>query len=170
MRAPASTQTLVRNRESADRRWFAGGGVHTWLATSEDTAGAFLLCDMEMAQGKATPLHTHPADETLVVLQGELIVHLDGVEHAVRTGGLAIAPAGVPHAFLVSTGPARILCLHTPGSCEAFYLGASDPIDAETTNGVVDIDRIAASARDNGGIELLGPPPFVSASAVVPAP
>ena len=165
MRAPASTQTLVRNSESADRRWFAGGGVHTWLATSDDTGGAFFLCEMEMAQGKATPLHTHPVDETLIVLDGELIVHLDGVDHRVRGGGLAIAPAGVPHAFLVSSGPARMLCLHTPGSCEAFYLGASDPIDGDTTTGVVDFDRIAASARDNGGIELLGPPPFAAPAA-----
>lgn len=160
MSAPTTTSTLVRNLESGDRRWFAGGGVHTWLATAEDTGGTFLLCEMEMAQGKATPLHTHPADETLIVLEGELLIHLDGVEHTVRPGGLAIAPAGVPHAFLVSSGPARMLCLHTPGTCEAFYLGASDPIDAGTTTGVVDFDRIAASARENGGIELLGPPPF----------
>ena len=162
MSAQATARTLVRNVEAADRRWFAGGGVHSWLATSADTAGAFLLCEMTMEQGKVTPLHTHPADETLVVLEGELVLHLDGTEHTVRTGGLAIAPAGVPHAFLVSAGPARMLCLHTPGTCEAFYLGASDPIDAATTTGVVDFDRIAASARENGGIELLGPPPFAA--------
>jgi quercetin dioxygenase-like cupin family protein len=160
MSTPVTSRTLVRNVESADRRWFAGGGVHTWLATADDTAGTFLLCEMTMDHGKATPLHTHPADETLIVLEGELLLHLDGAEHTVRAGGLAIAPAGVPHAFLVSAGPARMLCLHTPGTCEAFYLGASDPIDATTTTGVVDFDRIAASARDNGGIELLGPPPF----------
>ena len=160
MSAQTSTPTLVRNAGSFDRRWFAGGGVHTWLAKSEDTAGTFLLCEMAMQEGKATPLHTHPADETLIVLEGELVLHLDGVEQTVRAGGLAIAPAGVPHAFLVSAGPARMLCLHTPGTCEAFYLGASDPIDAATTTGVVDFERVGASARDNGGIELLGPPPF----------
>lgn len=160
MSAHATAGAVVRNVESADRRWFAGGGVHTWLAGAEDTAGAFLLCEMVMAQGKATPLHTHPAAETLIVLEGELVVHLDGAEHTVRAGGLAIAPAGVPHAFLVSAGPARMLCLHTPGTCEGFYLGASDPIDASTTTGVVDFDRVLASGRDNGGFELVGPPPF----------
>ena len=55
-----------------------------------------------------------------------------------------------------------MLCLHTPGTCEAFYLGASEPIDATTSTGVVDFDRIAASARAHGGIALLGPPPFSS--------
>ncbi|MFC7487120.1 cupin domain-containing protein [Knoellia sp. CPCC 206453] len=165
MSAPTTATTLVRNVESAERRWFAGGGVHTWLAKAQDTGGTFLLCEMTMDQGKATPLHTHPADETLIVLEGELVLHLDGAEQSVRAGGVAIAPAGVPHAFLVTTGPARMLCLHTPGTCEAFYLGASEPIDAMTTTGVVDFDRVAMSARANGGIELLGPPPFTQPSA-----
>ena len=162
MNAHARTRGMIRDRDTADRRWFAGGGVHTWLATAADTAGAYLLCEMEMDEGKATPLHTHPADETLIVLDGELVLHLDGEEHRVGAGGIALAPAGVPHAFLVASGPARVLCLHTPGTCEAFYLGASDPIDQATTTGVVDFDRVAASARDNGGIELLGPPPFTT--------
>jgi len=165
MSAQAETRPLIRNHGSAERRWFAGGGVHTWLATASDTAGAFLLCEMEMEQGKATPLHTHPADETLIVLQGELTLHLAGAEHRVGAGGIAIAPAGIPHAFLVSSGPARMLCLHTPGTCEAFYLGASDPIDSITTTGIVDFDRVADSARAHGGIELLGPPPFTASAA-----
>lgn len=165
MSAPAGTRSLVRNIEDADRRWFAGGGVHRWLATAADTTGAFLLFEMSMDVGKATPLHTHPTAETLVVVEGELLVHLDGAEHVVRPGGVAVAPAGVPHAFLVSSGPARVLCLHTPGTCEAFYLEASDPIGAETATGAVDFDRIAAAARSTGGMTLLGPPPFARTGA-----
>ena len=152
---------LVRNAADAERRWFYGGGLYTWLAKAEDTAGEFLLCEVEMEQGKLTPLHTHPADESLYVLEGELLMHMDGQEYPVTKGGLAFAPRGVPHAFkVVSDGGARVLCFHTPGTCEAFYMGASEPIDAETTTGPVDFDRIAASGKANGGIELLGPPPF----------
>ena len=81
MSAPAGTRSLARNVEDADRRWFAGGGVHVWLAKAADTAGAFLLFEMTLDAGKATPLHTHPADEALVVLEGEILVHLDGSEH-----------------------------------------------------------------------------------------
>jgi quercetin dioxygenase-like cupin family protein len=165
MSAPTATRSLVRNIEDADRRWFAGGGVHRWLAKAADTTEAFLLFEMVLDADKSTPLHTHPAAEALVVLEGELLVHLDGADHAVRAGGVAVAPAGVPHAFLVSAGPARVLCLHTPGTCEAFYLAASDPIDAETTTGIVDFERIAASARSTGGMTLLGPPPFAMAQA-----
>lgn len=151
---------LVRDRESAERRWFYGGGVFTWLAKAEDTGGAFLLWEDRIEQGKVTPLHTHPADETMYVLEGEIVMHLDGREHAVQTGGLALAPRGVPHAFRVVSESVRILTLHTPGTCQAFYLGASEPIDAATDSGPVDFERVAASAQQHGGIEILGPPPF----------
>ncbi|MET3176279.1 UNVERIFIED_ORG: hypothetical protein ABIB52_004153 [Arthrobacter sp. UYCu721] len=53
-----------------------------------------------------------------------------------------------------------MLCLHTPGGAQAFYFGASEPlIDGEGT-GLVDFDRIRESGQLNGGIEILGPPPF----------
>jgi hypothetical protein len=57
---------------------------------------------------------------------------------------------------------ARLITIHTPGSCEAFYHGASEPVGAGDL-GPVDFDRIYASAAKNGGIEILGPPPFAQA-------
>ena len=75
---------IVRTAEEGERRWFAGGGVHTWKATAEETGGAFLLFEMTLDEGKATPLHTHPdSDESMYVLQGEILVHIDGVDHRV---------------------------------------------------------------------------------------
>jgi quercetin dioxygenase-like cupin family protein len=162
MSAITTPAPLIRNAADAERRWFYGGGVHTWLARAEDTAGAFLLCEMQMEGGKVTPLHTHPTDESLFLLEGEILVHIDGEDFTVSTGGLALAPRGVPHAFKVVSPMARILCLHTPGTCEAFYLGASEPIGPDVDSGPVDFDRIAESGRLNGGIELLGPPPFAN--------
>jgi quercetin dioxygenase-like cupin family protein len=117
---------------------------------------------MNLDAGKVTPLHTHPdADESLYVLRGEIVVHVDGREHRVGPGGFAMAPRGVPHAFLVSDGPASVLCLHTPGCCEAFYRDASEPLGADDPgSGGVDFARVQESAARNGGIEILGPPPF----------
>jgi hypothetical protein len=86
---------------------------------------------------------------------------MDGQDHRVSAGGLAVAPRGTPHAFLVLSETARLLCLHTPGSCQPFYYGASEPISADTSSGSVDFTRIQASAVKNGGIEILGPPPFI---------
>ncbi len=153
---------IIRGAADGERRWFYGGGVHTWKATAAETNGAFLLFEDSMDRGKATPLHTHPAsDETMVVLDGEIVMHMDGTDHRIASGGVAVAPRGVPHAFLVVSATARLLCLHTPGSCQAFYWDASEPI----TNGkpaaqTVDFAVVQASAKANGGIVILGPPPF----------
>ena len=67
---------VLRSPEQAEKRWFFGGGVHSWLATAEETSGSFLLFSDVMDRGKRTPLHTHPSDETLYVVQGEILVHL----------------------------------------------------------------------------------------------
>jgi quercetin dioxygenase-like cupin family protein len=169
---PTSQQApLVRARGEGPRRWFYGGGVHTWMATAEDTGGAFLLFEMSIEKGKVTPLHAHPdSDETMYVLDGEILMHLDGRDHAISTGGLASAPRGMPHAFMGVSETARILCLHTPGCCQAFYLDASEPLDGSTASGVVDFDRVRDSAQRNGGIELLGPPPFAAHVAAADTP
>ena len=74
---------------------------------------------------------------------------------------MIVAPRGVPHAFLVASGPATALCLHTPGCCEAFYRDASDPIDPDDDPGRRSTSAGCGSRpRSNGGIEILGPPPF----------
>jgi quercetin dioxygenase-like cupin family protein len=155
-------QPIVRAHEDGDRRWFYGGGVHTWKATAEETGGAFMLFEDRMEQGKMTPLHLHPeSDETMYVLEGEILFQMDGVEHRIGAGGLAVAPRAVPHAFMVVSPVVRMLCLHTPGCCQAFYWDASEPISPGSAgSGVVDFARVQSSAAKNGGIEILGPPPF----------
>jgi quercetin dioxygenase-like cupin family protein len=162
MAAVSAAVPIIKARGDGYQRWFYGGGVHTWIATAEETGGAFMLFEDRMEQGKLTPLHIHPdSDETMYVLEGEILMHLDGSEHRVGTGGLASAPRGTPHAFLVVSPVARLLCLHTPGCCQAFYWDASEPIGADQpATGPVDFGRVQASAQKNGGIEILGPPPF----------
>ena len=161
-----TAQPIVRAHDEGDRRSFYGGGVHTWKATAEETGGAFLLFEDRMEQGKVTPLHLHPeSDETMYVLEGEILFHMDGVEHRIGAGGLAVAPRGVPHAFMVVSPMVRMLCLHTPGCCQAFYWDASEPLPLGTgDSGSVDFARVQSSAARNGGIEILGPPPFAPPS------
>jgi len=169
--ASTARKSLVRATEEGERRWFFGGGLHIWKATADDTGGAFLLFEDRMDHGKVTPLHLHPdSDETMIVLEGEILMHLDGQEHAISAGGIASAPRGIPHAFKVSGADgARLLCLHTPGCCQAFYWDASEPVPAEDSRGIdagpVDMARVQASATKNGGIQLLGPPPFSQVAA-----
>ncbi|HEV2027230.1 MAG TPA: cupin domain-containing protein [Candidatus Dormibacteraeota bacterium] len=159
--AASKVVPIVRAAGEGERLWFYGGGLHIWKATAAETGGAFLLFEDVMSGGKTTPLHTHPHDETLYVLEGEILLHIDGEEQLVGSGGVAMAPRGMPHAFLVTSETARVLFLETPGSGEAFYRGASEPATTELeTSAPVDFARLRASAERNGGIEILGPPPF----------
>jgi quercetin dioxygenase-like cupin family protein len=153
---------IVRAADEGDERWFFGGGIHRWMATAAETDGAYLLFEDQMEAGKTTPLHLHPqADESMYVLDGRILMHLDGEQREVGPGGLVMVPRGMPHAFLVLSETARVLCLITPGIGQEFYWGASEPFDPDQP-GMVDFGRIQASAVENGGIEILGPPPFAS--------
>jgi quercetin dioxygenase-like cupin family protein len=152
---------IIRAAGEGDHQSFLGGGNHTWKLMTEDTDGAFFLFEDVMGEGKCTPLHRHPeADETVYLLEGEILVNVDGNETRVGAGGVAFTPKGVPHAFIVVSPSARVLTFQTPGIGQAFYRDASEPATEETC-GRVDIARLQASAKANPhGIELLGPPPF----------
>jgi quercetin dioxygenase-like cupin family protein len=145
-----------------NKQSFLGGGLHTWKLLAEQTEGAFCLLEDVMVRGKTTPLHCHPdADETAYLLEGEIIVNVDGKETRIGAGGMSFVPKGVPHAFIVVSDTARILSLHSPAAAsQAFYLGASEPATDDTSDRV-DLARLQASAKENPrGVELLGPPPF----------
>lgn len=134
----------------------------TLKATESETDGAFLLLEDQMVRGKMTPLHVHEnEDETLYVLDGEILVHVDGNEHRVGKHGVVVVPRGIPHAFLVTSETARALVLLVPGNGEAFYRAASRPAAADSdASGPVDFERVREAAERTGVIKIIGPPPF----------
>lgn len=154
---------IVRAAGEGEKRWWFGGGLHTWKARASETGGSFLMFEDTMVCGKMTPRHCHPdADETLYVLEGEIVVDLAGSRQSVGAGGMVMVPRGVVHAFMVTSEVARLLAIVTPGTAEEFYFGGSEPADETHVdgNGPVDFARIAACARKTGATEILGPPPF----------
>ena len=129
----STAQAIVRQDGDGEQLWFAGGGVFTIKASAEETRGAFVLFEDRVVRGKTTPMHLHPdEDETIYILEGELLVDMDGEQHRVGRNGVFVAPRGVPHAFLVTSETARLLCLQTPGSGESFYRDASDPVSSDS--------------------------------------
>lgn len=154
---------IVRNAGEGEHLGFAGGGVFTVKATAAETAGAFLLMEHRSVRGKPTPLHTHPEDEAIYVLEGELLVHIDGAEHRIGQGGMFVAPRGVPHAMLVVSETAHMLALQTPATGEAFYRQASEPVGSEEDAArPPDWQRLRAVAERSESIDLVGPPPFTT--------
>ncbi len=154
---------IIRANGEGDKQAFRGGGLHTWKLMTEDTEGAFFMFEDVMARGKCTPLHCHPqAAETLYILEGEVLLNIDGTETRIGAGGVTFTPKGTPHALLVISETARVLTVQTPGIGQAFYRSASEPTSDDSSD-TVDIARLHASAKDNPrSIELLGPPPFAA--------
>lgn len=146
----------VRQQGEGEQAFFCGGGTFTWKVTGAESGGAFILFEDHLEQGKVTPLHIHPsADETFYLLEGEILLHIDGEETPLGAGGVAVFPRNVPHAFMVTSPVARMLAFQNPATGEAFYRHASE---AEPTP--VDFNRIHEAAEATGAIEILGPPPF----------
>jgi quercetin dioxygenase-like cupin family protein len=153
---------VIREAGEGDKRWFAGGGTHTWKVTPEETNGSFYVFEDDMSEGKMTPLHCHPdADEMTYVLEGEILMRMGDREQRVAAGGVTMAPRGVPHAFCVISPTARMLAMQAPGAGAAFYWGASEPATSDA-EGPVDFARVQEWAAKTGAVEILGPPPFAT--------
>lgn len=141
------------------RRWFYGGGTHTWKVTGDDSDGAISVFEDVMASGKSTPWHAHPeSDEVTYLIDGECLVRVGDDERIVSSGGTWFVPRGVEHAFTVRSPTARILAVQTPGTAGRFYWEASEPAGDE--EGELDFARLGEVARSTGVTTVLGPPPF----------
>ena len=164
----SSAVSIIRHDGEGEQMWFAGGGAFTWKATAAETGGTFILMEDRMEGGKVTPLHSHPnEDEALYVLEGELLVDIEGEQHPVHRGGLFFAPRGVPHAFMVTSQTARVLSFMVDGSGESFYRQAGRAItDAADGEQPADFALLRRVAESSPSIELVGPPPF---EALTPA-
>jgi quercetin dioxygenase-like cupin family protein len=153
---------VIRQANEGERLAWAGGGVMTLKAAAAETAEALMMLEFSGERGKVTPLHLHPGeDEGFYVIEGEVLVHVDGEEHRIGKGGVFVCPRGVPHAFMITSERARLLSWQTPGSGEAFYREASDPASADVDDShPPDWERLREVAERSPAIELVGPPPF----------
>src|SRR5437764_7032065 len=85
--AMAGTGIVVRADGEGEKRWFYGGGLHTWKATAEETNGAFLLFEDHIGGGQDDAL-PHPP------LRRRGVLRARRRDHGARRGrGGALHPA-----------------------------------------------------------------------------
>jgi quercetin dioxygenase-like cupin family protein len=163
----SEARAVVVAAEAGEDLWF-GGGLVTFKVTSAQSGGAYAVLHDTMPRGKTTPLHLHPTyDETIYVIAGELLVHLDGREQVAGAGAVASIPRGVPHALLVTSEEARIVAFVTPGEVhERFFREGGDvPTGRGATPPPLDIAKVRAAGERTGAMEVLGAPPFAAVAA-----
>ena len=92
---------VIRRAGEGEKRWFFGGGIFTWkLSSAHEDIG---LWEVDMVEGKWTPIHTHPVSESMWVLEGQIQYRVNDDEHELGAGDFVMVPAGVPHAFIVKS-------------------------------------------------------------------
>jgi quercetin dioxygenase-like cupin family protein len=99
-------------------------GVHykTILRTG-DSDGAMSIVDSVSPSGSGPPRHIHhDADETFIVLAGDVLFWLEGQQTVRGPGETMFVPRGKDHTFrVVSDTPSRHLVILTPGGFEGFF-------------------------------------------------
>ena len=77
-----------------------------------DGAPNFALRVFEVASGGHTPLHQHPYEHEIYVLEGSGTVWSEGRQIALKPGDALYVPAGELHQFQnTGSGPFQFICL-----------------------------------------------------------
>lgn len=117
-------------RGEGERLWFLGT-LATIRTPGEAVGDRYALIEFLFPHGASPPLHTHPQDESYVVLDGRLTIQAGDERFELEPGGSAAVPMGVPHTFRVDSETARVLVLSTPAGLERFVREGSVPAGAE---------------------------------------
>ncbi len=87
--------------------------VTHWMAGARSSAAVYF----EVDPGRTFGRHRHSAEETIVVMEGEVEITIGDETAVIRDGGLAVAPAGVRH---------DLRCIgETTARCVGFWSGSS---------------------------------------------
>ena len=141
----------------------------TIKATAEQTGGRYTLVEILAPEGFASPLHVHHwEDEGFWILQGELTFYVGDQTIKAHPGSFLFGSKGVPHAFTVDSGPARMLFVLSPGGFEGLIRDMGEPAKElkelsippapEAPPEEAEMQRMGAIAARYGN-EILGPSP-----------
>jgi quercetin dioxygenase-like cupin family protein len=83
-----------------------------WLISNQDGAENFAMRMFEIQPGGHTPLHTHPHEHEVFIIEGRGALVFEGKEHEFGADYAIFVPGGKEHCFK-NTGNSllRLLCL-----------------------------------------------------------
>lgn len=125
----------------------------TIKVSSEQTNGAYALCEDVTPPGAGASLHVHHREEEMFyVLEGEFEFQCGERVFQAGRGALAALPRHIPHAFKnVGKASAKALLLAVPGGLEKVFQEVNT-----LPPGPPDIPKIVAIFK-KGGVDFLPP-------------
>jgi quercetin dioxygenase-like cupin family protein len=91
------------------------------LASRDDTSGAFEMFEITGPEGSGPPPHAHPWTETFLVLDGQVVVQVDGDDRLLSSGESATVPYMTTHTFMLVSASARVLSVTDGVSAGRFF-------------------------------------------------
>lgn len=98
-------------------------GKVKFIATSDDTNGAYAVVELTEMPGYKTAWHQHNnCEEAFYVLEGALTIKLADKLYEMPAGSYILIPRGTPHGQGNFTNkPVRLLTTFTPGGFDLFF-------------------------------------------------
>jgi quercetin dioxygenase-like cupin family protein len=143
---------VIKTQHHSTNMSIETGGPARILMSGEQTGGRFALIQMVVRREHEPPSHLHTReDEVIYVVDGTVVVSIDGVRTERSAGDAVFLPRGREHGFLLGTDEARLLVLAVPAGIEGFYTELTDwEKDARY------VERLIALAA-RYGVEITGP-------------
>jgi quercetin dioxygenase-like cupin family protein len=110
------------------------GILFRFLATGEQTGGAYALMEVTALPQIGAPEHRHVEQEAFVVLEGEFEFEVEGRQGGGGVGTFVNIPSMLFHRWHnVGATPGRMLTLLTPGgNLERFFSESGTPVPPDT--------------------------------------
>lgn len=108
-------------RRVADRPRIARGeGASSVQMITPDTGARTILNGFtDMPAGTGIPLHFHNCEESVLIIEGEALVEIEGSVHTARTSDVVWIAAGLRHRFSNPRADRPLRIFWTYASCEA---------------------------------------------------
>jgi len=154
--APAAGFSVPADGNRMANKLYVVGDEVTVKISSQDTGGAFAVCEDVTPPLAGPPLHLHlEQDEWWYILEGEYLFEVDGQQTKANAGATVFARRGSRHTFQnIGHQPGRVLVTVVPGGLDVFFLELSAMFPASAP---LDMEKFAPLFRKHR-LELLGPP------------
>lgn len=113
-----------------------GGGARTTpLVNKEVGTQSFITGYTSFEGGAVIPFHSHNCQESVVLMEGEAMMDIDGLEYQLKAHDVTFIPPNVVHRFrnLSATMPMKILWIYenTSATRTLAESGQTAPVSAE---------------------------------------